>query len=367
MLLLNIGAVVTLLLCALAPYTDPVTTKYIALFGLGTPYVIAVNVLFFFFWLIFAHKKWKALISFVPLLLCYKLILICFGTNLFKKSDWADSPRHLKLMTWNGHGVGVFNNPVNKEFNDRILRFLDEQDADILCIPEFSLPKTDIITPYTKQILANSGYKDYRFQADNTLGTTIFLGTAVFSKYPLFHFKANKLAEYIYLLQADVELPGNDTMRMFFVHLNTFGLSDDDKANIEELKSPQGDIKAEIQRSRSFLWKFNYAFARRAREVNAAKAIISQSPYPMLICGDFNDLPGSYTYATLSEGLQDAFLDMGVGLGRTYNQIAPNLRIDHVFYDPSILRCRGYKSPYTSLSDHNPVIVNFEILNAPQG
>src|SRR5690606_241352 len=210
------------------------------------------------------------------------------------------------------------------------------------------------------KIKANGGYKDYRFQADNTLGKNIFLGTAVFSRYEIFNFRAHKLSDYIYMLQCDMVLPGADTTRMFMIHLATFGLSDNDKDYIEDVAANK---KANLNKSRSYLWKFNYAFVRRAREVHVAKEIIDASPYPVVVCGDLNDLPGSYTYTHITEGLNDAFLQKGRGLGRTYSRLSPTLRIDYIFYDPAGFKCLGYKSPYTSLSDHNPVIANFEIIN----
>ena len=81
----------------------------------------------------------------------------------------------------------------------------------------------------------------------------------------------------------------------------------------------------------------------------------------MILCGDFNDLPGSYTYNTMKRGLKDAFAEKGRGLGRTYNLFSPTLRIDYIFYDPKMLDIIGFRSPKTRLSDHNPVIANFEI------
>ena len=90
-------------------------------------------------------------------------------------------------------------------------------------------------------------------------------------------------------------------------------------------------------------------------------AIIRTSPYPVFICGDFNDLPGSYTYTTIRGDLNDAFLDKGRGFGRSYNQILFSLRIDHMFYDPSAMQAIGYRSPVNYASDHNPLIVNFRV------
>jgi endonuclease/exonuclease/phosphatase family metal-dependent hydrolase len=285
-----------------------------------------------------------------------------FGFHYFGQNDMQKAPGRIRIVTWNAHGMGIFNVPHSKPFDNRLLDFIKNIDADVLCLPEYHVPKTDVMKPFSRKIITNNQYVDFRFKDDNSLGTTIFLGTAVFSKYTFRNYVAHRLAEYTYLLQGDVDLPGGQTIRMFFVHLSTFGFSDDDKAYIDYVKKHSSFRGKALGYSRSFLWKFNYAFARRASEVDKAASIIAQSPYPIVLCGDFNDLPGSYTYTKLRGNLSDAFLEKGRGFGRTYNEIIPTLRIDHMFYDPKVLKPVGYSSEFTSLSDHNPVIVNFEII-----
>ncbi len=366
-LLLNLGAILWLALCAFAAQADPTTIKFIPLFSLSTPFAIVVNIAFIVAWVFFSQRKIRALLSIAVLTVCYKLILVVFAFNVGEHNDMDPAENRVKVMTWNVHGMGLFNEPQNDKDDKKIIEYIVKQDADILCLPEFNTPKTQIRTDNAEEIIKQGGYKDYRFQADNTLGRYTFLGTAIFSKYPIHNYKSNKLGAYIYLIQGDIEFAKGDTVRMFFVHLNTFGLSDHDRAYIDQIGTQETDLMTELRRSRSFLWKFNYAFARRAKEVKKAIRVISESPYPVMVCGDFNDLPGSYTYTRFTEALEDPFLEKGTGFGRTYNQILPTLRIDYVFYDPDMLKCIGYRSKYTSLSDHNPVVVNFEILKARQG
>ncbi len=366
-LLLNLGAIAWLAICALASYTHPSDIRYIAIFSLTTPVAVFVNIIFALAWLIFSRRKVRALLSVIALVACYKLIGVVFGMNYFKTNDLTTNNGTLKVMHWNVHGMGLFNSPFDGSHEKKIMAYIQQEQPDVLSLPEFSTPKPKVMTPAAKKIMQDNGYTDYRFQADNTLGKNIFLGTAIFSKYPMFHFKANKLSDYIYMLQADIRLKNGDTLRMLFGHLNTFGLSDNDKDYIEELTKTTKGLNTDMKRSQSYLWKFNYAFVRRAREVKVTRQIIESSPYPVIFCGDLNDLPGSYTYTKFNEVLNDAFLEKGHGLGRTYSRLSPTLRIDYIFYNPEILRCIGYKSPYTSLSDHNPVIANFEIIPAPQG
>lgn len=366
-LLLNLGAIFWLLLCIAAAYTDPVDVPYLALFSLSTPFAIIANLLFILAWLIFSRRKARALLSTIMLVFSYKLIAMIFGMNYFSGNDMGTGNGRLKVMNWNAHGMGIFDNPSNKKQEEKITEYLQQADADIVCLPEFPVPKTKIQTATSRRIQELNGYIDYRFQADNTLGKDIFLGTAIFSRYKIHNFKSNRLSDYIYMLQGDIRLPAGDTIRMFFVHLHTFGLSDNDKDYIEELAKTNSKIARNLDRPKTFIWKFSFAFVRRSREVKVAKSIINESPYPVVICGDFNDLPASYTYTRFTKNLEDAFVEKGKGLGRTYNRLSPTLRIDYIFYNPKALRCLGYSSRFSSLSDHNPIIANFEIIGRPQG
>jgi endonuclease/exonuclease/phosphatase family metal-dependent hydrolase len=361
--LLNILAIVWLGFCIAASYTDPLKVKNIAIFSLTTPFAVAVNLGFVILWFFSTHKL-RALLSLSILLIGYKTTSTVFAFNFFDKNDMVRRPRTIKILSWNSHGMGVFNKPISKAFDQKILDFLHEQDADILCLPEYSLTIDNILKPYAEKIIKSNGYIDYRFQADNSLNDRIYLGTAVFSKYPFKNYQTHQLSRYIYMMQGDVQLPYDKTVRVFFVHLTTFGLSDKEKDYIDEVKHNTDSVKGAMKSANLFVKKLNTAYENRAGEVNKAIAIIKKSPYPVILCGDFNDLPGSYTYTTMRGNLSDAFLDKGKGFGRSYNRLFPTIRIDHFFYSDSVLRLIGFECPSTELSDHNPIITNFEIVGA---
>lgn len=369
LLLLNIGAIIWIALCALASITSPEDVRFLQLFSLTTAMAIVVNLFFIVFWLLFSKKRVRFLLSTIALIACYKVVLTVFGLNYFGGNYLEKQPNGFKLISWNIHGMGIFTGKSgDPTIEDGIIELINKEKPDLVCLPEFPKPQHDTVKmrPYAKHIMKRTGLKHYYYQFDNTLGTTIYFGTAIFSKYPLLKFKAHQLAEYTYLLQGDMLMPDSSIVSMYFVHLNTFGLSDGDKAYIEKVRKRNTSIGNDVRKSRTFVWKFNQAFANRAKEADSAMLVISQSKYPVLICGDFNEMPGSYVYTTFKGERQDAFLEKGRGIGRSYNQIFPTIRIDHVFYDSSALQLLGIKTPYSRFSDHNPIIANFKINTKPE-
>ena len=60
------------------------------------------------------------------------------------------------------------------------------------------------------------------------------------------------------------------------------------------------------------------AFSFRGQQADYVQDLIGNSPFPQVICGDFNDVPNSYTYFKMRGERRDAFLEKGIGLGKTY-------------------------------------------------
>ncbi len=358
--LVNILGILWMALCYLASVTSPLQAPYLALASLTTPFAILCNACFVIFWL-FTRRKWRAIPSALTLVLLHQLVSSVFGLHYMGKNDLEPGEGKVKVITWNVHGLGIYDRPVDKTVPDRILQLIREEKPDILCLQEFYTNWRDGMKPHSDRFLKEGGFREYRFSYDNSLGTKIYIGTALYSKYPLHNLRETQIAENIKMMQCDVELPGKQMMRTYYIHLQSFLLLDKDKKLIEEMKNRR-DVKIPVETSRSYARQFNTAYVRRALQADKAAGVIRESPYPVLICGDLNDLPGSYTYTTIRGDLKDAFAKKGRGLGRTYNAIMPTLRIDHIFYDPALMRIVGFRTPYTPLSDHNPVIANFKII-----
>lgn len=358
--LVNIGVALWLLLCWYAANTNPADVKYIGIVSLSTAFALIANIFFVPVWL-FTRKKLRSLVSVLTLLFCHSLIQPVLGVHWFARNNMTAKVDGLKLMSWNVHGLGLFDKPVDKTMPEKIFALVEEQQPDVFCMIEF-YTNTDGSNKKASQYFSKAGYKEYRFMYDNDLGAKIYIGNAVFSKYPLSNFREIAIDEYIKMMRCDVTLPNDRKIRLFVVHLQSFLLADKEKALIEEVKSSAEKLEQQKAYSRTFLQKMHNAYLKRAPQAILARAEMDKSPYPAVLCADLNDVPCSYTYTTIRGDLTDAFTVKGAGLGRTYNLISPTLRIDYIFYSDTALNLLGYKTiPTPRYSDHNPVIANFEL------
>ena len=151
---------------------------------------------------------------------------------------------------------------------------------------------------------------------------------------------------------------GADTIRIFNIHLQSLRFS---KANLKYIDKPTvEDENAAIKESKNIISKFKKGFLKRQLQADRIRAEIDKSPYPVIVTGDFNDVPNSYAYYTIGKGMNNTFVEKGSGLGRTFSGISPVLRIDNIFADKKIdiLQFQVIKK---KLSDHFPVIADLQM------
>jgi endonuclease/exonuclease/phosphatase family metal-dependent hydrolase len=148
----------------------------------------------------------------------------------------------------------------------------------------------------------------------------------------------------------------NDTFRIFNNHLQSFRLRRMERSFIEELtasndKEPMNEVK-------SLSVSLKKGFVKRALQAQVVKDNINKSPYPVIVLGDFNDTPVSYSYRKIRKGLNDSFLNSGYGAGFTYRGNYPRNRIDYILYDDNLINSY-FEIIKVKYSDHYPIIAYF--------
>ena len=124
-------------------------------------------------------------------------------------------------------------------------------------------------------------------------------------------------------------------------------------------------MATDISESKSIIAKIKLGIIKRASQAFFIKDEMKTSPYPIILCGDFNDVPVSYAYEKIGEGMHNAFVQKGSGISGTFSSISPTLRIDNIFVDK-----RFTVSQFTrvkrKLSDHFPIIADVKFSSKNQ-
>ncbi len=328
---LNIIVCLLFLIGCLAPYINPAKVWLIGFLGLSLPYLITLLIFFILFW--FFAKPILALIPIISLLIGWKQLSVLFACHMPHEFVQQKTDSTIRIVDWNvGSMYGMSNNSEIKrhdrtEIADLILR----QQPDIICLQEFNHSYTQ--GPQANNIgLFSSAYPYFFFSRDYNKRNGFYEeGSIIFSKYPIIDsgkikYPGNIAESFIYI---DVQ-KNQDTFRIYTLHLQSFKFNDTDYEVIQKIKE-QKDTS--VIASRNTFQKMKMAFIRRGIQTETIKNSILQSPFPSVVCGDFNDVPGSYTYFNIRGDRHDAFLEKDFGIGRTFFALAPTLRIDYIMPD----------------------------------
>lgn len=123
------------------------------------------------------------------------------------------------------------------------------------------------------------------------------------------------------MLTANLLVHG-DTMRIVSVHLASYQLRNGDYDAVNSFDA--GRIKGLVGKMRRSL-------SLRSEQSQLVQEQVATSKHPVIVVGDFNDIPLSHTYNTIrGKDLQDAFLQQSFGFGRTFSSLVRTLRIDYI-------------------------------------
>ncbi len=360
LIVLNIIVIIAYLCVCLVPFVNTGENWFIAVPGIIFPILFFVLILFTILWIILKSKfVWVNLITIV---LGIQQILAVFSFHLPQKFTDQKEPNTLRVMQWNVMGWDQGEERNNIENGGHALRPLmmdvvQTQKADVLCFEEFFESKDTTVFKSNISTITQMGFSFYYFVPVATEHLKSSSGIAIFSKFPIvdtasFNLNLDKKGEH--LIYADIKVK-NKTFRVFATHLVPikFGQWQEQRERSEEIYGDAGShsygtIFSKLIRSYSFRY-YQSGFVGKK---------VAESPYPAIICGDFNDIPNSSTYFNVKGNLQDAFLKKGFWTGRTtrasFGIISPTLRIDYILVSKNF-KVKQFQIIHVPYSDHYPV------------
>ncbi|TND08926.1 MAG: metal-dependent hydrolase [Bacteroidetes bacterium] len=346
---LNIAAALMLGLSYFAPWVSPAVFWPVAFLGLGYGVLALANLLFAAYFAL--RKRKRAFVSLVVLLAGFPV----FGLHYCFTSKEADfSAGTFKVMSYNTKLFDLYNWSHNAQTRSKMFDMMLNEKPDLLCLQEFYTEDTGSLRNFdTLKAILGLPYAHSEYTI--TLRKTDHWGIATFSRYPIvnqgsivFNNRSNNICIY-----SDMLIRG-DTVRVYNMHLQSIRFGYADQQFIHNITHGK-ETEDEIENSKNIMRRVKRAFTRRAGQAESIARHISSSPYPVIVCGDFNDTPISYAYHTISEKLEDAFLESGSGMGRTFSEYPLVPRIDYILHSP-YYEASGFTVIKKELSDHYPVV-----------
>ncbi|MEO6882777.1 MAG: endonuclease/exonuclease/phosphatase family protein [Bacteroidia bacterium] len=347
----NLIVAIALLMAYLAPLVSPGICWIFSFFGLAFPILALLNILFLCYWIVL--RKNIFLLSFFILIFGFGELSNFFQIRLFPTEKKVSSKNiFLKVMSYNVRLFDLYNWSHNKETRDKMFDLLKAENADIMCFQEFYTDDTKKFRTLDT-IVKFQDAKYFHVYYTKTVKGVYHYGIVMFSKYPIVHQEnitftntANNICIF-----SDIKV-NNDTIRVYNMHLQSIEFAPSDYKYMDALSTTTETEN--IQNSKSIVRHLKNAFVKRASQVDIIKASMNKSPYPIIVCGDFNDPPASYAYHTINANLEDAFKESGSGFGKTYNGSFPSFRIDYIMHSKS-LSAYDFKIIHKNYSDHYPI------------
>lgn len=349
---LKVLSLVIFLITIMASYAGHVNPELWALpsiLSLPLPYFAGATLILTLIWVI----RRKIVFSFLgvgTILLCMPAMSQAFPISFPKKAEAGE--KTFKLLTWNILHTQDQEQPDNPQ--NRAITFLTECGADIICLQEMdALDKRDI-RHWTPELEANLR-KVYPYEA-GIVGND----GKILSKYPLKMISNPTSIGHNGrdFLEVEVNIDGHK-VHILNVHLASYSLTSEDKEIIDEIRDTRS-AKASVREFKaSVLDKLKAAFRVRARNAQEIRDIIDATPGNVIVCGDFNDVPTSWTYRTVrGKDLEDAYAQTSFGPTFTYNAHHFYFHIDQILYRGD-LKALSVKKEKIRSSDHYPLMATF--------
>lgn len=362
-LILKIASIILFVITLLASFGGMCNPEYLtfpSVLVLALPYLAIATLLTGIAWL-FSGRIIMAVLSALTLTVCWGTLKdvtpIAFSKNPYNEKNT------FRLITFNC--LHLADTTQSDRAGNRAIKFLTESEADIICLQELHDLEDATEIHHWSRGLIDSLYAAYPYRAGATASDL-----KVLSKYP------------VAMKELKCENPENEDYwrskrrwRLFEVnidgfilpvvnfHMDSYDLSDSERGVVSDITGVRTAKRSYSEFRHDIFPKLGTAFRSRAKGVKEMTGTIGKIS-PIIACGDFNDVPGSWAYRKMRKaGFNDAYTETNIGPINTFNQFLLLFHIDQIFYRGDQLRALDVKRLKLDTSDHYPMEATFEIIH----
>ncbi len=320
LLILHLGVLILLLGTLLNASIPPKVFPWMNLLSLGFPILMIIYFILIIFWILSWKKR-----AFV--FMFFGLFLLNATRRWVNYNIEAKEKPNLKILTFNIKG--------GRYGQQKIEDFLNSQNADIVLLQE-------------------DGNKNFNLknlkQSKPTSTISLYTHYKIVDKKNLV-IGGDTEDDNGYVTQTDVEI-NNKVYRIINCYLQPFKF----KKNLIKINDNRSQNEETLK---YIVKKLLPIFKVHQTEIDIVKMAIEESPYPVIVAGDFNAVPNSYEYFKINNILQDPFMEVGRGDGTSFHDYRFPIRIDYIFASKKILPINYTINRTEKMSDHYPVIAEF--------
>lgn len=330
-LFLNICLILATVLGYLASYIDPSSFSLPQVAGLFMPWLLGLNLIFILFWGSL-RKKWIFL-SALTIFLGLGQISRFIGWHF----DQEVSNPSLSICTFNSES---YNRSNHLEKFAETIKAMDP--IQVFCLQEIS---SDRIEELRRHIDLPNMYTHR--------------GKVILSQFPIVRQGNLQFDQTVNgCIWVDLDVGGSE-VRIYNVHLHSNQVSRDAETIIENINTDKAQA---ITKIRHMVGNYKRATIERSKQVQKILSHIKTTDHPVILAGDLNDTPFSYTYQQFKATLLDQFRAAGLGIGTTYAGELPGLKIDYIFAD-NHFESQSHQILKTKISDHFPLLSYMKLKN----
>ena len=354
--LLTAMAIAVAVLLVAVGYSDrvpPDVHPLVACAGMSMIAVVTLNIASL---LVMLAVRWKrAWIPLAAFIVAYEPIRTCLPLHPPASDDGGEGC--LRVMTYNVCGYG--GNHKYDHGLDTVTAYIMAQDIDVVCIQEEQctkfkpLERWQELYPYNDTLVIGS------------INNTTYNSVGIHSRLPIIRreridYESSSNGSVAYFLQW-----GSDTVIVINNHLEATHLSKEERDDYSDILKGKTERQQASEELVTLMGKLAESMVKRAPEAEAVHMYVEEhrNRYPVVVCGDFNDTPISYTRHVIAKGLTDCFAETGCGLGLSYNRKGFNFRIDHIFCSPQFTPITCKVDSKMDASDHYPMICTMKMTN----
>lgn len=320
--IIHIVLVLLLYATLLNAYVSPKFLSELNLLSLSFPLLCFINILCCIYWLVQFRKRG----------LFFLMTLVLLLTPIRRWVNFTPTNQEPLNASYEIISFNIKNGILGLH---NIRNYIEDQNADIVILQESSaykenhrkmpyVTKIDLLTFYSREPIVGQGR--ILIEADN--GYAAYIDTSLNSR----------------------------MVRVVNLYLKPFSLE-------KSMVKPSKDIEITENKARMLVKKLLPIFKTHQNQVDQIQRMIADSPYPVILGGDFNAVPNSYEYYTLSKGFKDSFLEAGSGLGTSFHDYKIPIRIDYLFFSNKDFEIRDFHTDRSrNISDHYPIIAKFDFL-----